>query len=120
MTCKLPVRDLDSGETVLITRQTRQVSDKRACTDCEPKTEGGKENSGVPLLFRKWKTGTGGKETKQTKEKEEKKRKKKKKTLHVIAGVCCVTAALYFVNEECVRTNLQPLLMAKWLVTDRW
>lgn len=120
MTCKLPVRDLDSGETVLITRQTRQVSDKRACTDCEPKREGGKENSGVPLLFRKWKTGTGGKETKQTKEKEEKKRKKKKKTLHVIAGVCCVTAALYFVNEECVRTNLQPLLMAKWLVTDRW
>lgn len=120
MTCKLPVRDLDSGETVLITRQTRQVSDKRACTDCEPKREGGKENSGVLLLFRKWKTGTGGKETKQTKEKEEKKEKKKKKTLHVIAGVCCVTAALYFVNEECVRTNLQPLLMAKWLVTDRW
>lgn len=56
----------------------------------------------------------------KTKEKEEKKEKKKKKTLHVIVRVCCVTAALYFVNEECVRTNLQPLLMAKWLVTDRW
>ena len=54
------------------------------------------------------------------KKKRKKKEKKKKKTLHVIAGVCCVTAALYFVNEECVRTNLQPLLMAKWLVTDRW
>lgn len=79
MTCKLPVRDLDSGETVLITRQTRQVSDKRACTDCEPKREGGKENSGVPLLFRKWKTGTGGKETKQNKRKRGKKRKKKEK-----------------------------------------
>lgn len=58
-------------------------------------------------------------ETKQ-KKKRKKKEKKKKKTLHVIAGVCCVTAALYFVDEECVRTNLQPLLMAKWLVTDRW
>lgn len=56
----------------------------------------------------------------KTKEKEEKKEKKKKKTLHVIVCVCCVTAALYFVDEECVRTNLQPLLMAKWLVTDRW
>lgn len=56
----------------------------------------------------------------KTKEKEEKKEKKKKKTLHVIVRVCCVTAALYFVDEECVRTNLQPLLMAKWLVTDRW
>lgn len=55
----------------------------------------------------------------KTKEKEEKKEKKKKKTLHVIVRVCCVTAALYFVDEECVRTNLQPLLMAKWLVTDR-
>lgn len=120
MTCKLPVRDLDSGETVLITRQTRQVSDKRACTDCEPKREGGKKTVESHCCSGNGKRELAEKKRNKTKEKEEKKRKKKKKkTLHVIVRVCCVTAALYFVNEECVRTNLQPLLMAKWLVTDR-